>query len=436
MHVPVAADAPSDAPSTPPRLSGRLLLFARIAWIAVTIVTLALDAASTPVVYHAVTRDVSVVCATASCGNLQLTPAQISQLHALGLSVSLYAVYIIVLYSLATLVYAGIAAVIFWRRSDDRMALLGAFMLVTFGGAAFNGTMQALPSANPIWTTPTFLLNITGQTAFYVFFCTFPSGRFVPRWTRWVALVWAAAWILQLLPSASLITLGSFIVNGPFFGLFIVLLIAAQVYRYRSVSSLTQRQQTKWVVLGFVIGISGFLGLLILGNVVLRPDQANSIVGIFIFNTLIYCLFLLIPITIAIAILRSRLWEIDTLINRTLVYGLLTALLAAIYAGLTIGLESLLGPITGTSSQRPVVIVIATLAIAALFQPLRTRIQSTIDRRFYRRRYDAATTLAAFSATLRQEVDLHELRDDVLAVVEETMQPAHVSLWLRPRDHP
>lgn len=434
MHMPIADDAQPDAPSAPPRLSGRLLLLARVAWIAVAIVTLALDAAGIPVVYHAVTHDVRVVCATASCDNIQLTPAQITQLHALGLSLGFYALYIIVLYTLATLVYAGIAAVIFWRRSDDRMALLGAFTLVTFGGAAFNGTMQVLPSANPIWSTPTLLLNMMGQITFYVFFCVFPSGRFVPRWTRWAVLAWAMGWTLQLLPNSSLVAVGSLITNGPVFAIIIALLVLSQIYRYRRASSLTQRQQTKWAVFGFVIGIGGFLGMLIIGNLVLSADQRNNILGILISNTLLYCLFLLIPVTIALAILRSRLWEIDTLINRTLVYGLLTALLAAIYAGLTIGLESLLGPITGTTSQRPVVIVIATLAIAALFQPLRSRIQAAIDRRFYRRRYDAAKTLAAFSATLRQEVDLHDLRDDVLSIVEETMQPAHVSLWLRPRD--
>lgn len=430
MHVPT-----DDAPPAASRLHGRLLLLARVAWVAVTFLVLTLDAISIPVVYHAVVHDTPVACPTSSC-DIQLTHAQISQLHALGLSLTFYAVYTIVLYTLATIVYAGIAGIIFWRRSDDPMALLGAFTLVTFGGAAFNGTMQALPSANPAWTTPTFLLNVIGQITFYVFFCVFPSGRFVPRWMRWVALLWAAGWLLQLFPNASLAALGGSITNGLLFAVVIALLVLAQVYRYRRSSSFAQRQQTKWVVYGFVVGISGFLGILILGNVVLSPDQQNSILGILIFNTLVYGLFLLIPITIALAILRSRLWEIDTLINRTLVYGLLTALLAAIYASLTIGLESLLGTITRASSQYPIVIVIATLAIAALFQPLRSRIQAAIDRRFYRPKYDAAKTLAAFSATLRQEVDLHSLRDEVLSVVEDTMQPAHISLWLRPHNQP
>ncbi len=427
MQVPVA-----DAPPVSSRLQGRALLLARVTWVAVTVITLGLDMAGVPVVYNAVVQKVRVVCPTASC-DLQLTPAQIGQLHAHGLSLGFYAIYIIVLQSLATLVYTSVAAAIFWRRSDDRMALLGSFALVTFGGAAFNGSMQALPSANPAWTVPTFLLNITGQIAFYVFFCVFPSGSFVPRWTRWVALAWAVSWGVQLLPNTSLDAAGQAMTNGPVFFISIVVLVLSQVYRYRHASSFRQRQQTKWVVFGFVAGISGFLGMLFFGNVLLSDDQRNNIFGLLASNTVVYLLFLLIPITIGIAILRSQLWEIDTLINRTLVYGLLTAALAATYAALTIGLESLLGTVTSTASH-PFVIVVATLAIAALFHPLRKRIQATIDRRFYRRKYDAATTLAAFSATLRQEVDLRELREDMLAIVEETMQPAHVSLWLRPRE--
>jgi hypothetical protein len=142
------------------------------------------------------------------------------------------------------------------------------------------------------------------------------------------------------------------------------------------------------------------------------------------------CLLLtLIPISFAVAILRYRLYDIDILINRTLVYVTLTALLALIYVGLIIALQSLLRSTINQNSD--VAIVVSTLVIAALFQPLRHRIQAIIDRRFYRHKYDAAKIVAAFSATLRQEVDLDQLREHLVAVVQETMQPAHVSLWLR-----
>src|SRR5262249_1162699 len=130
-----------------------------------------------------------------------------------------------------------------------------------------------------------------------------------------------------------------------------------------------------------------------------------------------------------------QLYAIDSIINRTLVYGSLTALLALFYFGLIIGLQALVHLVTGTIGAQPLVIVASTLAIAALFQPLRQRLQRGIDRRFYRRKYDAAKTLAAFSATVRNEVDVTRLSAQLVAVVQETMQPAHVWLWLRPLEH-
>jgi hypothetical protein len=136
-----------------------------------------------------------------------------------------------------------------------------------------------------------------------------------------------------------------------------------------------------------------------------------------------------------LAILRYHLFDIDILIHRTLVYGTLTALLAGIYVGLVIGGQAVVRALTAQRGQQPVVIVATTLLVAGLVTPLRGRIQKVIDRRFYRSKYDAQKTLASFSATLRQEVSLTELRARLLAVVEETMQPEHVSLWLRPPDH-
>ena len=138
-----------------------------------------------------------------------------------------------------------------------------------------------------------------------------------------------------------------------------------------------------------------------------------------------------VPFVFGTAILRYGLWDIDVLINRTLVYGTLTAILALVYFGLVVGLQFLFRDLTSQVASSPLIIVGSTLAIAALFQPLRRRIQSAIDRRFYRRKYDAAKTLAHFSAILRDEVDLNQLSEQLVEVVEETMQPAHVSLWLR-----
>ena len=152
-----------------------------------------------------------------------------------------------------------------------------------------------------------------------------------------------------------------------------------------------------------------------------------------VFDLLFPVVFLLIPLSIGFSILRYRLYDIDLLINRTLVYGSLTALLALLYVGLIVVLQSLFQGVFHQNNT--VAIVITTLVIAALFQPLRHRIQAIIDRHFYRRKYDAAKTLEAFSATLRNEVELTQLREHLLNVVQETMQPAHVSLWLRQSEH-
>ena len=204
-------------------------------------------------------------------------------------------------------------------------------------------------------------------------------------------------------------------------------LAAAQLYRYFQVSNRIERQQTKWIVFCNTL----ILILVIVASFFPILYQPGSFY-FFIFGSNYNFPSLLIPLSFGIAILRYRLWDIDTIINKALVYGLLTALLAAVYVGLIIGLESLIGLFSRQSAQ-PLVIVVSTLAIAALFQPFRHSIQNVIDRRFYRRKYDAARTLEAFSSILRNEVDLATLREHL--VVQETMQPTHVSLWLRPPAH-
>jgi hypothetical protein len=181
-----------------------------------------------------------------------------------------------------------------------------------------------------------------------------------------------------------------------------------------------QRQQIKWLAYGgaIVVGAVFASGVISIwsGNV----GIAVSSVGL-----------LGVPIFTGVAIARYRLYDIDIVINRTLVYGALTAALVAVYFGGVATLQTLFRALSGQEQQPQLAIVVSTLAIAALFNPLRRRIQSFIDRRFYRSKYDARQTLEAFSAKLRDETDLDALRDDLVGVVRGTMQPAHVSLWLR-----
>lgn len=151
--------------------------------------------------------------------------------------------------------------------------------------------------------------------------------------------------------------------------------------------------------------------------------------------TAITFFILLGPLYVGMAITRSHLWSIDVIIRRTLIYGSLTAVLAAFYFGVVIGAQFVTQRLTGASKQEPVVIVATTLLIATLVAPLRRWIQAGIDRAFYRSKYDARLTLTAFSAKMRVETDLEELSEDLVAVVHETMQPAHVTLWLRQRQN-
>jgi hypothetical protein len=190
-----------------------------------------------------------------------------------------------------------------------------------------------------------------------------------------------------------------------------------------------ERQQLKWFV-----GTAAFVIVFIILQIALYARYGSAPAAmpgwVALFVTLSILSVGLIPVAAGVAILCYRLYSIDVVINRTLVYGPLTAALVALYFGAIVVLQRLFVLLTGEKST--LAVVASTLVIAAMFNPLRRRIQSFIDRRFYRRKYDAAKTLAAFSARLREETDLDTLTDDLVGVVGETMQPAHVSLWLRP----
>lgn len=409
------------------RLHGPWIAAARVAWIVAALVVLGLDMLGTPVLF----AQMHAGCDGAQCINLQLTTARLHGLLRSGLSVTFVAVYVTALYWIGSLVYATIAAVIFWRRSDDRMAIFGSFTLLAFGAGPVFGTMKALPNSNPLWAPPINLVNLVGTVSFYLFFCLFPSGHFVPRWIRWAALAQALGPVLAMIPYAPLQAFAGG--DAAFFVLF-GLLVFAQGYRYRWASTLVQRQQTKWVVLGFVSGLGGFLILLAFlafSDVTLGAGWTFTAPGILFSDAALSVPLWLIPISIAVAILRSRLWDIDVIIRRTLIYGTLTAIVAGFYFATVIAAQFLSVRLTNQAQPPPWLIVVTTLMIAAAFAPLRRGIQALIDRRFYRRKYDAARTVAAFGATLRTEVDLDDLTDHLLAVVRETMQPEHASLWLR-----
>jgi hypothetical protein len=280
----------------------------------------------------------------------------------------------------------------------------------------------------------------------------FPNGRPpTPRW-RWVsvaAIVWATLFVLIVTLSRQFRadTTPALVLDNPIgvlghdagerlFGIWIVGLLglvvvcaAALFVRYRRADD-TERTQIKWLL------YASAAFLVVYGGGFLSGVGETTTLGGYIWGVFFPLSVMALPTAIGIAILRYRLYEIDIIINRTLVYGALTATLALIYFGGVTTVQAIFRTLTGQEQQPQFAVVVSTLVIAALFNPLRRRIQGFIDRRFYRSKYDAAKTLEAFSAKLRDETDLDALSDDLVGVVRETMQPAHVSLWLRPNPAP
>jgi|SRR5579859_1834033 len=360
------------------------------------------------------------VCSGAACGQLQLTAAQAQDLQRLGIPLYAYAAYFSTLGLLRGILFLSLSALIFWRRPDDQMAFLCAIMLIAWGtGGSPDTVAQAYPGLYPI----ALMFQALGGVCITLFFLLFPDGRFAPGWVRWLAPLFILRELLSaFLPSNALIQ-SLFFVAIPI-GLFSVF------YRYWRVSNTAQRQQTKWVVFGFIVGGGGYAVVLFAVLLTISvPGSATSALEYIVGGTGLELFILLIPISISMAILRSRLWDIDLLIRRTLVYTVLTGLLALAYFGSVVALQGVLRLLTG-QSQSPVVTVLSTLAIAMLFVPLRRRVQSVIDQRFYRRKYDAARILAEFGATLRDQVNIDDLTERLAEVVDETMQPESVGLWL------
>lgn len=414
---------------------GPWLLIARFILLATAILALVIYVVGTPVYYAQLISNGRCFVDCPSAANLQ-------ELHSLGIPVAAYAAYQVILNLLFALIYFLVAALIFWRKSDDRMALLAAFSLLTLG-ASFPSIPTALATTHPAWQLPATLVGNEDIFAFpsiIVFFFLFPNGRFIPRWTLWIAVLSVALFELIVFfpaspssPRSWPVLLIAILVPLLVFGS----LVLAQVYRYRHVSTRLERQQTKWIVYGMSVALLGFvlLGFVLPG--VLRlfiPLQQVSLIPFIILITTIYLVLLLIPLSLALAILRYRLWDVDVLINKTLVYSLLTGTLVGVYALCIIALQALLQGLFHQNSG--VAIVLSTLVIATLFHPLRRRIQILIDRRFYRSKYDATRTLSTFTSTLRHEVDLSQLKEQLVSIVQETMQPEHVSLWLREPGEP
>jgi hypothetical protein len=419
------AEFDSNLNAPPPVVRGeRWLFLARVGWLVVVVLALGLFFGSIPVQYHSLIN----------FDDPDLAPGTVrASLEAAGISTGFYAMYLLLLNVPSAMVWAGVGVVIFWRRSDNWMALLTSLCLILFGTFSLNDGPKALADHYPAVGLPVHLLQLFGTVSLAFFLFLFPNGRFVPRWARWVILIWIAHEVAYyLFPDSVLNTDRSFpLLDIVLLSAFTCIALGAQVYRYMRMSNPVEREQSRWVVFGLVAGGLGAVAF----NVPIQSSIAQfSSPYALVIDAGFISSMLMIPLTIGVAILHHRLWDIDVIINRTLVYGFLTATLVAGYFGGVVLLQQLFIVITGQKST--LAVVASTLLIAALFDPLRRRIQAFIDKRFYRRKYDIRKTLEAFAAELRDETNLDALSDDLVEVVRETMQPAHVSLWLRPDTSP
>jgi hypothetical protein len=348
------------------------------------------------------------------------------------------------------LAFATVGAVILARRPGNRIGWLcwaiGFALTLSGWGSRQVWAVLADQDRSSAWAllpqlgSMAWLGTLLGLLPFLVLL--FPTGRLLSR--RWRPVAWALGLVVGLYLTARLLTPGPIdphlagnpqnplgvesaegllqlvqTLTGVAAPILILAVLASVVVRFRRARG-EERQQLKW----FTAAVAA--ALVLTPGVAAVAEQVAPLLG----ELVIFPVSLsLIPIAIGIAVLKYRLYDIDRVINRTLVYSLLTVLLGAIYAAGVFGLGQLLNPVTGESA---LAVAASTLAVAALFRPARRRIQALVDRRFNRRRYDAAKTIAAFSTRLRDEVDLDTLATELLAIVDQTTEPTQVSLWLRP----
>ena len=324
---------------------------------------------------------------------------------------------------------------------------IGAYASARFGQVRPSLTIEALNQG--IWALPVGLLGI-------YMILLFPDGKLPSR--RWRPLAWISGALIALICVTFPLSpgplgehpgysnplgqewLSPFVDVWEFVVLLLPLCILASalslIFRYRR-SGGEAREQIRWLAFAACFVAATYLGGL-LARFLFAPESLKAGVPepswVSLIDSLSSLIYASIPTAIGFAVLRYRLYDIDIIINRALVYGSLTVTLVVVYLGGVISLQGLFRAVTGQRSQLTIVAI--TLAIAAFFNPARRRLQAFIERRFYRRKYDARKTLETFSAKLRDETDLEALSEELAGVVGETMQPAHVSIWLRPDEAP
>jgi signal transduction histidine kinase len=354
-------------------------------------------------------------------------PVVVRTIQGPGLSRDFFGIYTIVRDSIFSVGYWLVAAFLFWRKPHDRVALLAAFSLGIFPILFNNGFLSTLPSP---WWLPAHSLSFLGYLCLSLFYYVFPTGHFVPRWVRWVFfLMLIYEGITTFFPFASF---NPFYIYPVLFNLALIgqvgSFIAVQIYRYRRVSSPVQRQQSKWVVYGLSLAWGGYLVLLNLKLVFPTIYQTSPLVNV-IAGIALYGFVLLVPFFIGLAIVRSRLWDIDLIINRTLVYGILTVCVVGVYV-LVVGY---LGALFGTSGNL-VISLVATGLVAVVFQPLRAWLQRGVNRLLYGQRDEPYAVITQLSQRLEGTLAPDAVLSTIVDTVAQALKLPYVAILLKQED--
>jgi signal transduction histidine kinase len=416
---PDRATRPQSTGHADTRLHGGWLILAHVTWGVVVVLVLGLFLVSLPTYL----TYLQTVCVHQPCPYQQLTVNSVQSLQALGISVEGYAALTLTLTLGTALVWVVMGGLLVWRRSDDWMALLVAFMLVV--GGANNGLYGGFTTSQAGWQAPANLLGFLFSLALFVVFSLFPSGHFAPRWIRWLIPAFLlnnflyqffTNWYAHLPGWASFLGLLDFVGS-------LLLLVLAQIYRYWRVSTPVQRQQTKWILFSLTVGIVSMLGWIFLES--FFPSLNGSLydpVNAYL-NDLGSLLF---PISFAIAIMRYRLWDIDIIINRTLVYGALTASIIGMYI-LVVGY---LGALFRTGNNL-LISLIATGLVAALFQPLRELLQRGVNRLFYGQRDEPYRVVSRLGQRLEATLAPEAVLPTIVETVAQALKLPYAAITLQ-----
>jgi signal transduction histidine kinase len=404
---------------------------ARAGWLILAALTVGLFIVGLPIEYGQLQHGCLTPCA--STGGV--APVDASRLRNLGLSLDFFAIYGVVLEVIFASVFVTVGALIFWRKSSDRVALFISIALLLFGTATEPSALEALTLTQPVWRIPVNLLHFLGSACFSLLLYLFPDGRFVPRWTRWMALAWIAwllprYWIADWPPSDTWLAWFHLIVwFGGLGGA-----VYSQAYRYRHISNMVQQQQTKWVVFGIVTALTSFVifNLAVSAIALPSPESVGELVVLMAGAALMYGALLLVPLSIGVAILRYRLFDIDILINRTLVYGALTISVVSIYV-LVVGYLSVLFRAAGGQANLAIS-VLATGLVALLFQPLRTRLQRGINRLMYGERDDPYAVLSRLGQRLEATLAPEAVLPTIVETVKESLKLPYTAITLNQED--